>query len=343
MNSSSQMVSRKKVRIILKYLLSLSSVSLALLLLLASPLHAQQICDPANPDNGDCQQNQRPGCYHCELVNNVPNCVPNDAFCDDISGGNASNECRSATCLPNIFFTNSNPSGCDYDYSNTDLGGTSCQNCQPDVASENCGNGICEAPGETFANCSIDCRAPGFVGPKLDPNVPADALTLNSACAQPAGISLITFPGPDYNQFGSQFCEDGDICTQNTCGNGFCQVTDPATCNPVADFCCPSGCTPPAAGTACPVGAVGTTCDPDCLPPQSCEPTPLPSPTPIPPTVLCLEGSGDIVGGESVLPSCDTCSLHKDAKELPTARYVWLSLFGLGLSGSIWLRKRASR
>jgi len=257
-----------------------------------------------------------PSCWDtCTVVtgpNNIPaaQCSPDDQFCDDNSGGdNVSNECRSATCQPDRILVPGNESGCDYEYANTDLGGFDCSNCQPNQNNQNCGNGICEKPDETFDNCSVDCRVPGFSGPVLDS---ANATLVTACGGKPIGFSD--------NVADSGFCEDGDVCTTNVCsGTGTCDI-NPALCSGNnSDLCCPAGCSPDS--------------DIDCLAGQSCG---------IPPTVLCLEGSGDIVGGESVLPSCDTCALHKDAPSLPGAPWVWMGMMGLSL-GALLALKRGHR
>jgi len=269
-------------------------------------------CDPASlpGDPGSCQApnttfpNGGPDCYVCVTDDDGIGfeCVPSDAFCDGISGGKASNECRAAECIPGATGLNpANPSGCDY---TLDPGAD--ENCvlciSPDpVPFNHCGNGICEPlEGESCASCAIDCNPAGYPGTCLD-QAGADAI-----CLDPVPIKFITFPGPPYatsGQFPDDACEDGDLCTDNVCGggqlfpnapSGSCVIVD-KVCNPVADFCCPIGCT--------------ESNDPDCYVPEECgvpTPTPIPIPTPTPPPPpfnRLLEGSGCSLGALAGAPS----------------------------------------
>ncbi len=263
-----------------------------------------EFCSFVSTGSSQCAQSGTFGCPVCQCQNTfftspigtmtlffpTSTCgAPDDGFCQDISGGNLSNDCRTGLCTQNTSFDFDNPTGCDYDY---DLTNVDCINCAPPTPpSVNCGNGVCEPDsGESFANCSIDCRVPGFTGPKLtnaDPQI-------DNSCFNPVPFSFITFPGPPFNFLVNTECEDGDVCSQNEClPNGTCLITDPAPCSQdTADFCCPSGCNPPGSSGVCGNDA---TCDVDCLPPEDCEPTPSPTPTPsvspIPPASF-LETSG---------------------------------------------------
>lgn len=281
---------------------------------------------------------EAPGCW--TTCNEVPNgngieeaiCSPNDNFCQDISGGDQSNECRAAVCVdfnPNEPF---NISGCEYTL-DTDQS-TECRNCLPEglATLENCGNGICEPDeGEACNTCSIDCLIPGF-----EETCPlTTGIIIRQAC-QP--IPGITFDGPPYNVPGSTECEDGDLCTDNACSQtagDVCDVT-PKSCEPDADFCCPAGCAAPT-GDSCRevTGAPIPGCDPDCYVPEDCVPTPTPPPV----FAGCLQGSG--LSGEKGGPGCGgfACSLNT-AETLPSHGMALALLASLGLMGLLSLRKR---
>lgn len=286
-------------------------------LLLGNPqVSAQQICDPQNPNNGDCQQAGFPGCYICGGVT-APTCVPDDTFCENISGGVVANDCRIAICIPGANPQTpdfSNLSGCDYviDPSPTPI--PQCFLCNDDTApfDNHCPNGACEPGlGEDVSTCQEDCLAPGITPTPL----PSQA-TQDLACE----IVGITFPGPPYNLQNSGFCEDGNVCTTDTCLiNGTCGHTDKGCSLDVSDLCCPVGCNPRPAGQLC---ANDTDCDVDCKEIEC----PIPTPTPTPPPVFagCLEGGGG--WGEKSGPGCGgaACSLNTAATAVPG--------FGLGLS-----------
>ena len=128
----------------------------------ATPTPACPLDDPTQPGcwtscTEQLNLNGQPG--FCE----VAICAPNDKFCDGISGGDTSNECRSGVCQTSAVVDFSNPSGCDYTL--TPGATTECRNCIPEglATLENCGDGICEPDeGEACDTCSIDCLLPGF-------------------------------------------------------------------------------------------------------------------------------------------------------------------------------------
>jgi hypothetical protein len=328
-----------------------------------------------NPATTDtlCPTAEDPTCFDiCQVVNTsiigpVGQCFPDDAFCQGISGGDQANACRTAVCTST--FDNSAPSGCEFDFntaavSNEPPACVLCSAPQPPGFTA-CGNGVCEPGlGETFDNCSVDCRVPGFEGPKL----PQGDSTLNGACPQLAAkIDFVTFSGPPFNDPNNDFCEDGDVCTQNTCNpsTGNCDVVDPAPCNPLqADFCCPAGCNPPPTGTSCSPNDLS--CDPDCLPPvdcpfcgnniidagEACDGTAANNCGAAgcnnatcqcrPSFIGCLQGDG-VFGKESSPGSCDgfSCSLNKDAG-MPPAMNLWLfGMMAAGLGLGLCLRRRA--
>ncbi len=252
--------------------------------------------------------------------------APSNAYCQDRSGGTTLNDCRIGVCTTNTTVNLGFPSGCDYDY---DVSNIDCINCAPpSPASVNCGNGVCEEGiGESFSTCPVDCRAPGFTGSSvLSPTDPI----LNAACPNISSISFIEFSG---NLPNGNSCEDGDICTENTCNpNGGCDVIDPADCSGnTADFCCPSGCNPAPSGTGTCNTSLDPDCDIDCLPPEDCIPSPSPIPT-FPPGLLPLiEGSGIF------------CSLNEDAAPLASNLDGWvlLAVSALGAGYLVSRRKKA--
>lgn len=237
-------------------------------------------------------------------------CSPSDAFCDGIAGGDQPSACRSGICTANTSsFDINNPSGCDYQLES----GTDCLLCASPapVSFDACGNGICEPGlGEDCSTCSLDCLLPGFedVCPLTSGPVIASACSIGD-------ITFITFGGPTYNFPFSGDCEDGDLCTDNSCAAAaaLCNAT-PKTCSINAeDFCCPAGCSPPTTDTC---GPNDSGCDIDCYTPEVCEVTPTPTPTP--PGNAFLQGSGILSG----------CSLNRSEKGVPVA-WVWLGTLGL--------------
>jgi len=271
-----------------------------------------------------------PGCYVCDET--INNCVPDDSFCNGISGGNEDNQCRVGECLVVTFQDPANPSGCDY---SLDTGGSvDCRNCIPDglATLENCGNGICEPDeGEACDTCAVDCLLPGF---------PADTCPLTSGQVIADACQLgITFDGPPYNDPFSGACEDGDLCTDNTCAAAaaVCTVTPKACSITVPDFCCPAGCNPPPAGADC--GPNDSTCDVDCYIPEQCIPTPSPTPPPV--FAGCLEGGGG--WGEKNGPGCGgaACALNPAASAVPglSLALSLAGLFGFGVYRNLRRRR----
>lgn len=167
-----------------------------------------------------------------------------------------------------------------------------------------CGNGVCE-PGENVPeNCDncIDCLAAGEV------------------CDNTTGQLCVNGP---------EICEDGDVCTLNTCGGSsaapICQAPVPVGCSgDVSDGCCPSGCTPQTGGSC---ATSDPNCDVDCIP----EPSPSPSPSPAPPAFVgCLQGSGNVTGGSGG-PGCggSACSLNPFAEDASgTELLAFLGILG---------------
>lgn len=286
----------------------------------------------------------QPGCWtSCENTLEsgdgffiVPECVPNDNFCNDISGGNASNECRVGVCSTDPEVAVTNPSGCDYTLETDNS--SECRNCIPEglATLENCGNGICEPDeGEACDTCAVDCLLPGFE----DVCPLTTGIVIRQACQLP--IPQVTFDGPPYNVEGLQNCEDGDLCTDNTCNESdptICDVT-PKSCKPDADFCCPSGCVAPTSGTCHEVtGAPIPGCDPDCYVPEQCVPTPSPTPPPV--FAGCLEGGGG--WGEKSGPGCGgaACSLNTAASAIPGFGFFLSMGAALALGAYRNLRRR---
>ncbi|HCU26067.1 MAG TPA: hypothetical protein DF383_13705 [Deltaproteobacteria bacterium] len=253
-----------------------------------------------------------------------------NAFCDNISGGNVSNECRAGICLGSAADPATNPSGCDYSLTPNNSNCADCTNLNFDK----CGNGICEVDlGETCDTCSVDCRIPGYT----DVCLAAGSAQLNNICVITVPVAAITFPGPPYpttNQPTGAQCEDGNLCTANICVDEMCIVTPLACSINTADFCCAAGCNPPpASGTQC--AANDSTCDIDCYVPEICEPTPSPTP------IGCLQGSGNINGGTGNLDcSGSTCSLHPGLSENPAVAHFVLAIIGLMTLLGFGLRRR---
>lgn len=312
--------------------------------------------NPASQDPA-CPSGNQPGCWNlCDEQVVAPSgidfavCRPNADFCQDISGGMQENACRSAVCSESGTLDVNNPSGCEYELIPATQN-DECRFCSSPLPADfsNCGNGICERAQETFANCPLDCRVPGFEGDLLVPN----AQDLNLACGNQIP-ALTFFEGPVFNIPNSGHCEDGDVCTQDVCqqpGVAVCTVTPSACSGDVADFCCPAACEGPPTALTCaqaqqqgdvPPGA----CDIDCYLPQSCIPpvcgdnvinqtseqcdgsakgacqngctnackcVVLPSPEP----VQCLQGSSFLSGKGKEGCGGWTCSLQRHAADFP--------------------------
>jgi hypothetical protein len=244
-----------------------------------------------NPNIADpfCPGGSFPGCFQ-NCVEQVSTggfefavCQPDDGFCQGISGGEADNACRTAVCVPGPqgFLDLLNRSGCEY-FAIPGSEDPNCVRCEAPVS--NCGNGICEQPEEDFDSCSLDCRVPGWTGPKLDPG---DSV-MDDACTGVIVPSMV-FPGPPFNvpvpgNPGLETCEDGDVCTSNVCNttSDVCEVSQKLCSEDVEDLCCPEGCSPDSSDT---------NFDVDCQTPEVCEPSPTPTPSASPGTAF-LEGSG---------------------------------------------------
>ena len=307
-----------------------------------NPAEACNLCDSEtceifNPDSGEhrcrsadgsfetpspvpfCPRTGELSCFRrCEVFQNNPNCLPDDTYCGEISGGNETNECRTAICNSDAN-ANNNPTGCEY-VSAPDAA-PECVLCEipaPTGAPLACGNGACEPDlGENAANCSIDCRVPGFSSP-----VPVDSSILDAACPD---NMLASFDGPPWNVPDSGTCEDGDVCTNDVCnGVGECEITPKGCSLNVSDLCCAPSCAPPPPSGIC---EVDTNCDIDCYIPMECtapsptgdptgNPTISPSPTPTFTLDPSLEGSGS------------KCSLSLAASS-SSAMAWWMGGFGL--------------
>ncbi len=192
------------------------------------------------PCNRDCEV--------CTQNGDQFTCVPNDDFCEGLTG-----QCLTGTCDVNSDYTN-NPSGCDFVLV-TDL--DVCDSCLT------CGNGICE-PDEDTTNCAEDCANPEFAS--------SNVVLPKSSC------------GPiDLAEFAFSECEDGDVCTDDICDlppgqlGGTCQYAPKSCSGATEDRCCPAGCSGDPADN---------NFDTDCCvpppPPGGEEPTPTPTPTPQP-------------------------------------------------------------
>lgn len=287
------------------------------------------IADPQCPIVTGSLQTQTPDCYDmCNPLGPISSvafgfeCLANDQFCQDFSGGDMSSDCRIGTCTSDPVRDPANPTGCDYDYDGRDV--DPCINCEDAVEAnfDNCGNGVCEVDeGEDCEMCPDDCLVPGFLG--MCPETTAPACQLN-----------IVFPGPPFN-LSINAVEDGDICTDNSCAQPLdgSIVTTPKGCSQdQLDFCCPAGCMSPPDGLTCvEADAQGilprVECDADCYIPEMCFiPPPPPPPPPPPGGPFFVEGSG--------------CSLQQ-GPGIPAAQgSMALMLLGLGLGGLAWFRRR---
>ncbi|MFO1462271.1 MAG: hypothetical protein U1F66_00680 [bacterium] len=324
--------------------ISIKTALLACCLLLGSAqVWAQPApCDPASAPltPGSCQfpnttfPNGGPDCYVCQAVIGGPNvCVPDDTVCEGMAGGDSDpNICRIAICTPGA--TNrSNPSGCEYfiDPSPTPI--PQCFLCNDSTApfSNHCPNGACEPGlGETIATCQLDCLVPGMTPTPLPTQTQMD-----NACTPPG----ITFDGPPFNVGGTGSCEDGNVCTTDSCVGSSCVHTNNRCSIDTSDLCCPSGCTPPPAGGIC---GNNTNCDVDCKQIDCPVPSPSPTPTPVPPPFVgCLEGSGGF-GHSKSGPGCGgfACSLNPAASPLPGFGFMLALASALGLGAYRGLRKR---
>jgi len=286
-------------------------------------------CQVANPEF----PNGAPDCFHCVnslIIGQVGHCVADDTFCAGIAGGTGPNDCRIAVCTDVSTFTQ--PTGCDYviDPSPTPI--PQCFQCNDSTApfANHCPNGACEpGQGETTATCPEDCVVPGMTPTPL----PTQA-DMTDACTP--SVPAITFDGPPFNVSGSLDCEDGNVCTGDSCSGGSCVHTNLGCSHDVSDLCCPGSCHAPAAGTLC---GNDLNCDTDCKPQIPCPlPTPIPTPTPI--ALKCIEGSG--FGSEkSGLPTCKgfSCSLNPVAESAPGFGLMMLVVAGMGYGAYRRLRR----
>jgi len=257
-------------------------------------------------------------------------CLANDQFCQDISGGDASNDCRLGVCTNNSTFDPANPTGCDFDYDGQNVEPL-CMNCEDAAAADfnNCGNGVCEVDeGEDCQSCANDCLVPGF----------EDACPVTGMVG--ACLIGIVFPGPPYNDFGEP-AEDGDLCTNSACNALNGEITNsPKSCSiDTEDFCCPAGCQAPPDGLTCgEADAQGllprAECDVDCYIPEMCfMPIPTPTPTPTPPL------NNDFVTGSGILP----CSLQRGINPRTSTGLLSLLSLGVVLAGLLTFRRQAGR
>ena len=256
---------------------------------------------------------------------NTFECFPDDQFCEDITGGNESNDCRIGTCTDDSTIDTNNPTGCDYDYTGqaTDPLCMNCEDAQA-VGFDNCGNGVCEvAEGEDCQTCAVDCLVPGF-----EDSCPVEGPV--PACS----VQNIIFPGPPYNVILNAL-EDGDICTNSTCDSSGNIVNTDKTCSQdTLDFCCPSSCMAPPDGLTCAeADAQGilppADCDADCYIPEICL-IPIPTPTPIPTPGIEIQGSG-------LLP----CSLQSGVSVTNLQGMLSLLALGMALGGILAFRRYA--
>jgi len=282
-------------------------------------------------------------------------CSASDAFCENISGGDSPNACRTGTCLDvgdddDDFATGQgsvqgifSSSRCDYERVHPSVN-QGCALCtDPNAPDFNpCGDGVCEVTlGENCNTCAIDCLIPGF-----EDNCPLTSGTvIEDACGGMVQIPNITFGGPPYNQTGSGECEDGDLCTDNQCVGSTvltCSVTPKACSGDLEDLCCPAGCTAPADGSSC---GSDTNCDVDCGPIIEC---PFCGNNVIDPGEACdgtaPNNCGDL-GCNDATCQCNTpndsndstqgsgllsCSLHKG--RAPTISFSSMLFLGIGFA-----------
>jgi hypothetical protein len=259
-----------------------------------------------------------------------PVCSSNTPYCQGISGGDQSSDCRVGECTSNPTFDSNNPTGCNYTLvpETQNFACALCSNAT-ELGITSCGNGICEgAQGEDCQTCPVDCVIPGFEG-----SCPLTSGTvIEDACASNIGKKLTTFDGPPFNRSSHQECEDGDVCTDNQCSTDTltCVASLKACSGDLSDYCCPANCQAPAQGTTSCGNA--SNCDIDCFAPQTCSD---PSPTPTP-SNICLFGGGMSMNGGTA-GACSSCSLNKTAVEAPRnfAALLGVSLVLTGLFLSI--------
>ncbi len=204
-----------------------------------------------------------------------------------------------------------------------------------------CGNDFCEPPENAKPKdtnnpngCPEDCLE--F---QADPNLPLNPQQ-NCGVIDVAPFQIV--------------CDDGDICTQDTCEHipptalvGTCNY-DPKSCSgPISDGCCPAGCNEDATpgnnfyDTDCcdtPGGQGNPTPTPTAFP----TPTPTPTPTPIPNVTPNPSGPGQgtptPIGAAQLQGSGDLCSLQRNAAA------NWFSVYGiLALVGFMGLFSRNLR
>nr|WP_263430122.1 VCBS repeat-containing protein [Nannocystis pusilla] len=173
------------------------------------------------------------------------------------------------------------------------------------IACENtCGNGTCDAPGETPENCPQDCMCDGECGTADDPMCPDDCPSTDSDTAGMCGDGICS---PD-----EECAEDCDTDT-NGC-DGICEPTGGETCP--QDCVCGDGVCSPGEEDSCPddCGDSATTGISE-----------------------CPDGSPADANGQCQLDD-DGCGCVADADD---TRGLWASLLLFGVFGVRRSRKRA--
>jgi hypothetical protein len=249
-------------------------------------------CDDGNFCNGSetcsgnvCQPDTPPNCSDgnaCTIDSCSNNACQNEEIdCDD---GNVCTQdfCSAGECVNNPFTPCCGNSTCEET--------EDCNNCSSDcIGGGGCGDGVCSA-GENCLNCSADCRGKqngnrrnrfccnGFAGGNAGSN-PVDCS--DPRCTE-SGWACGDFfccgdgsceSAEDESNCGvdcailctgSGDCNDGDVCTTDSCVSGMC-LNSPVACGP-ADTCCGPGCN---AGNdpdcqACMAGGTACTLNGDC-------------------------------------------------------------------------------
>ncbi len=172
----------------------------------------------ADPNNNVCEAGDGETCYNTNDCNGTTSGKPSNRFCCGLDANES---------------TPYSPNGCD---SRCDTGGNSCTTVPVGGGGSTCcGDGTCEDPQETTANCPIDCPAPSCGDGQVDPPEVCDGGNLGGETCESQGCD----PGPGLACDGDCLGFDTSGCTG--CGGGCTLAQEGESCRDDVD-CCSNNC-----------------------------------------------------------------------------------------------------